>query len=584
MKRYLVLGPVICCISVIAAAQSHTWPPSNPGPAPIMQTLRLPGGKVLPSSLRWNLVWADQIVPQWVTPAQVGFAARNYIGTQKIFRDQLAEFEAVNSNFMAVSYHLAAGLNPAHNSDCPDPKDNSGSDFIGVVTPKRYVSEYTEYFRPWLVDRGIAENSPAFEAMFQHYDEVLPAKRVWHRDPYWLMNMDDAHWRAYLSAVSLEWMSGNGNQGMFFDVAVETNASLFNPNVWNPQPGNFDWWMAPHKPYGYAGTMDSRTKFSQYMNNTYRSYFQHVYRAFHAADTAFLVLPNTDQMITTVYDPVWLDGDAQGETVDGVMVESFGQATIGDMYLTLERIVRHVTGRGKILLAQAYPAQPEEAARLIGMFMLVKNENSYVNFLGNQGVEWYAAYEIDLGEQSPCPATLDPLREQGTGANSLWRRLYSRGMVLCNTADTEAGYLLAGSSWSIVRPVGGGDVRADGSLPSYSIEYTPAGHSVTIPSCDCVILRDTSSTGIAGTARPDDAVLRAFPQPAHGSVRIELGTGETSPHAVRLVDILGRSIPIRWSASAGEIDIRWTGIDAGVYVVLLESGGGMRSVRVVVAK
>ena len=77
MKRYLVLCPIVCCIAAVALAQPHSWPPVNPGPAPIMRMLRLPGGKVLPSTKVYNLVWADQIVPQWVTPAQAAFAARN---------------------------------------------------------------------------------------------------------------------------------------------------------------------------------------------------------------------------------------------------------------------------------------------------------------------------------------------------------------------------------------------------------------------------------------------------------------------------------------------------------------------------
>ena len=580
MKTLVVLALALCVVAAQhCIGQQHAWPPSAPGPAPIMTGITLGGGKVLPSTRRWNLVWADQIVPSWVTPGQVAFAARNFVGTQKIFRSQIPDFEAVNPNWLVLSYHLATCLNPAANSDCPDPKLNSGTDFIGVVAPKGYVSEYTEYFRPWLAAKGIAENSPVFEAMFQHYDAAAPGKRVWLGDPAWLMNLEDANWRTYVTETSLDWLRGNANQGMFFDVAVETNAYLFNPNASNPAPTDFDWWLSPHKPFGFPGDITSRNEFSPYMNQQFLRYFQHVYRQFHAGDTTYLVIPNVDQMITTVYDPVWLDGDANGETVDGAMIESFGHATGGDMYLTLERTIRHITGRGKILIAQSYPSTPAENLRLIGMFMLVKNAQSYVNFLSNSGVEWYPEYEIDLGTQSAVPATLDALRVAGSGGNGLWMRTYEKGAVLCNTSGAPIPYTLSGSGWSRVVCNGGGDVAADGSTLQQSLGAVAiSGVQVVLPS-DCVILQHAAATGIDAASAQQPSGLALYPQPADDFVTLQTNGEGDGIRSIRVYNSIGAEMTVsrREYTTNGKLlrlDVR--GYAPGIYTILVESSGTLQ--------
>ncbi|MBL0175755.1 MAG: hypothetical protein IPP94_10890 [Ignavibacteria bacterium] len=577
MRSIIVLALVLfCTASLRVTAQQHAWPPEAPGPAPIMTGITLGGGKTLPSTQRWNLVWADQIVPSWVTPGQVAFAARNFVGTQKIFRSQVPDFETLNPNWLVLSYHLATCLNPAANNDCPDPKLNSGTDFIGVVAPKGYVSEYTEYFRPWLAAKGIAENGPAFEAMFQHYDAAAPGKRVWLGDPAWLMNLEDANWRAYVTETSLDWLRGNANQGMFFDVAVETNAYLFNPNASNPAPTNFDWWLSPHKPFGFSGDITSRSAFAPYMNQQFLRYFQHLYRQFHAGDTTYLVIPNVDQMITTVYDPVWLDGDANGETIDGAMIESFGHATGGDMYLTLERTIRHITGRGKILIAQSYPASSGDNLRLIGMFMLVKNAQSYVNFLSNSGVEWYPEYEIDLGNQSQVPSTLEALRVMGGGSSGLWMRTYEKGAVLCNTSDAPIPYTLSGSGWSRVVCNGGGDVSADGTmLPQSLSAVAVSGVQVVLPG-SCVILQHAAATGIDAASARQPSGLTLYPQPADDVVTMQTNDEVWNIRSIKVYNAIGAEMPVQstdytTNGKVLRLDVR--GYAPGWYTVLVESGG-----------
>lgn len=466
-------------------SQPHTWPPGGTMPTPYFG---LPEGRTLSSSKRWNLVWADQIVPTWVSDSQVAFAARNYVGTQKIFADQAALFRAINPNFIVLSYHLAAGLNPLHNSDAPDPKTHPDLGFIGVVAPEGYVSEYTTHFLPWLDANGITPRSARYEEMFQHYDTADSAHRVWHQDPYWLMNVANDDWRSYVAETVRKWMEGNSNEGCFFDVVVETNVSLYNPKGSNPAPRDFDWWLAPHGPADAVGSLTDRTVFAAWQNERWLRYFQNVYRSFHRATVDRLVLPNVDQMVTTVYDPIWLDGDQNGETVDGAMMENFGGYTGFDMWQTLERGVRHLTSRGKVLIAQFDASTSAERLRRVAMFMLIKNESSYLNIINSTGVEWYPEYEIDLGDQTPLPSSFDAMRASGETWRSLWRRDYERGIVLVNTGDAPLDFTLPPGTWERIETDGGGAVNSDGTMQPQEIRRIPVSGTVSVSASDGLIL------------------------------------------------------------------------------------------------
>jgi hypothetical protein len=531
-----------------ADAQITRWPPEPSGAAPIMADLELAEHRFLPSTARWNLVWADQLRPYLLTPAKIVFAATHFMGSQKLWKDQSAEFRQHDDNFLMLTYHLAVGLNPARNDDCPDPKSLTGDGRIGVVAPEGYVSEWETHWLPWLQNAGIPTGEARFEDMFQHYDAVSLSNRVWHQDPYWLMNMDNADWRSYVAEVCLAWMTGNENEGCFFDVAVETSAWLYNPKAQNPAPGNFDWWAAPHRPSQRSVFFADRRELAAWTNAQYLGYFQSVYRRFHAASPQYLVIPNVDQMVTSVYDPTWLDGDAAGESVDGVMMEGFGNYRGYDMWLTLDRCVRHVTGRGKILIAQFSDHSAEERYRRTAMYMLVKNANCYINAVA-EDVRWYPEYEIDLGTQSAPPQTLEELRVAGSGDAGLWRRDYEGGMVLVNTSNAEIAYALpAERNWSVVRTSGGGIVGEDGIPQPQAIAYDPAPASVRVPASDGLILRSEIPTSVTGSVVRDFSI-DVWPQPAAQTLHVSISGVSSRPLRLWLTDVLGRSIVMESPAS-----------------------------------
>jgi hypothetical protein len=203
-------------------------------------------------------------------------------------------------------------------------------------------------------------------------------------------------------------------------------------------------------------------------------------------------------MVTTVYDPVWMDGDGNGETIDGAMIEGFGNYRGQDMYLTLERCIRHITGRGKILIAQFGADTPKERYRRTAMYMLVKNDNSYI-YINPGEVGWYPEYEIDLGKYFSIPKTLDELRIEGQGWQSLWRRDYENGLILCNTSensftintpDVPVNNNDICKEWFIIQTSGGGEVSEDGQKLSQTLIKIPQQPSTQlhIEPSECLII------------------------------------------------------------------------------------------------
>lgn len=564
MKIFFTIA--LCTILFCADAQIQSWPPGGNTPGP-MQFI-LPANRYIPSTKRFNLVWADQ----WfgLSSAKIQFVAQNYVATQKIFANQVSDYRAFNPNFLCTIYHLANGLNPLHNDDAPVPHTQTGSGCIGVVAPLGFVCEADNYFFPWLATNSITPASVQYENMFQHFDVIDSVHRVWHSDPFWHMNLSSSDWRNYVGDICINWMNGNQNEGCFFDVSVETMVSpLYNPNAGDPPPYNFNWYITPHGPVG--ATINTLNDFAIWMNNEYLNYYQYLYTRFHTATIDYLVIPNTDQMITGWYDPTWLDGNANGETIDGAMMESFGNATGSDMYLTLERGLRHITGRGKILIAQFYNNAQTERYRRTGMYMLIKNENSFINLVDGN-VNWFPEYEIDLGDQSAVPAIIDSLRVAGSGSASLFKRDYANGMVLCNTSANVFTFTLTGSNWNQVLTSGGGAVDVNGNIASQFISLAPVSSTVVVYPSDCLILKNTTSTEVAeNISSPFEMIVAQ--NLSENKVTIHISTKKTCRTEIFLSDMFGRKLATVFNGELNtgenkfEVDVR--DLAAGIYFIAM---------------
>jgi hypothetical protein len=275
------------------------------------------------------------------------------------------------------------------------------------------------------------------------------------------------------------------------------------------------------------------------MNDSYLKYFQAIYKKLHDSTVQYLVIPNVDQMVTTVYDPVWLDGDSTMKTIDGAMMENFGGYKAQDMWQTLERGLKHITSKGKILIAQFYDNSPAERMRRTAMYMLIKNENSYLNILKTGNVEWYPEYEIDLGNQSKLPDSLEKMRVKGADWHSLWRRDYDSGMVLVNTSDAEIKYNPYADNWAKIETSGGGEINDDGTIQAQEIKIIPFSGEITIPASDCVILKKLVKSNVEDNSKQSDFDIS--PNPASDKLYINYSEN-LQFNQIEIFNILGSKV------------------------------------------
>jgi MYXO-CTERM domain-containing protein len=456
------------------AAPSHPAGVTYPLTPAVVQPAGL--AQVLPSTRRYVLVWKDQLADaaQGITTAQKDFIVTHYVGSQKLFKHQIDEYRQKNPGFLMLVYHLAYGLNGA---DQTNPVGN-------ITGPEKFGQEDTDTFTPY-----VAAHTLTRENAYQHSAKPgTKANRVTYPDPYYLMDVASPEWRSYLFDTLLAWQGYAGTKatGVFLDVAF--------PPWYNYSPDA--WWTEP------AGGA-TRQALRDFWNPRAKSYYDAMRAAFTAtADhPRYLVIPNTDALVDGTDEPAYLDG------TDGVFTENWqvSLASPGDWNLSARRIEKYATSQGKVWMADVTKAGTDlsasERERLIGTYLLIRNGTSYVMF-GNSDVTWYPEYELDLGAYDAEPPTdLEGLRVAGTGgsAGGLYARTYASGLVLVNSS---AGALSHTLPTAMKRAVfsGGGDVGADGTMPSYSLAYdadVPAG-ALSVPAQSVVILRNPAGAPPAG--------------------------------------------------------------------------------------
>jgi len=424
----------------------------------------------LPSSRRYVMVWKDQLADatQSISDAQKDFIVTHYVGTQKIFKRQIDEYRERNPNFLMLVYHLAYGLN---GSDQSSPVGN-------ITGPDTYGQEDDDTFTPY-----VAAHSLTRENAYQHTS--MPgssSNRVEYPDPYWLMDLGSDEWRSYLYDTLVEWQGYASDQadGVFLDVAFFPWYS-YTPDAW---------WAEP------AGG-SSRADLRDFWNPLAKSYYQGMRDAFAKSDAhaRYLVIPNTDALIDGTDEPEFLEG------ADGVFTENWQSVLSGpgDWNLSARRIAKYATSAGKVWMTDITEAGTDltsaERELLIGTYLLLRNGTSYVMF-GNSDITWYPEYELDLGayDDEP-PADLEALRVAGDGGSQggLYLRSHASGLVLVNSsAETLSTTLTKG--FRLATFSGGGDVDADGTLPSFTLDYdtvVPAG-SFSLEGRSVAVLRDAA--------------------------------------------------------------------------------------------
>jgi hypothetical protein len=453
-------GAAIACVLFAAGAALADSHPKGV-PYPLTPAALQPSGlaQPLPSTRRYVLIWKDQLADavQTISAAQKQFIVTHYVGTQKVFQNQIDEYRAMNPNFLVLVYHLAYGLNGA---DQANPVGN-------ITGPNRFGQEDNDTFTPYVTAHSLTR-----ENAYQHTKAsgFTSADRVSYPDPFWLMDITSPEWTQYMTDTMTTWgqtFATTQADGFFFDVA-------FHP--WY-QYSPATWWSA------FAGA--THPALATWWNARAGSYFNALRSAFAPTGThaRYLVIPNPDALVDE--EPEFLD------STDGVFTENWQTITAGgDWADSLRRICLYATSVGKVWIADVTVTgttlSPQDREYLIGSYLLAKNGTSYIMF-GNSDITWYPEYEIDLGGYvAEPPQDIEQLRVGG-----VYERDYVAGVVYVNSSGSaqiaHVAKAMKRATWT-----GGGDVDAQGNLPAYTLSYAtdvPAG-PLSVPAYSAVILQD----------------------------------------------------------------------------------------------
>lgn len=405
---------------------------------------------LLPETRGGIKVWADQLEYDFSNQGINRFVAENFVGSQKLTKNKSDAIRAYNPNFIVVQYHPAFGSGLVNNITGP----NTWSQDVGEL--RRFVAEHPEY--------GDEENN------YMHWTENIdPDHRVAH---YWegtlewyLANLSFAGWQDYVITETIRRADEIGFNGTFFDVSYEP--------LWGYEPEG--WYEYP--PLSWT----SLDQVASGWNAIVGPYYRNIREAYHADGRNLLCLPNCDRMITGWYEPEYM------AEVDGGMVESWftGFPDEGDWELSASRILRTITGPGKVLIAQPHGGDDiAQRTWWVGNYFLLKSQTSYFYYAYASQPFWWAEYDIDIGEFVRMPPhDLADLRH----ASGVYVREYTQGLVLVNPSDTARSYPLD-RTYREVTFSGYGEITGN-FKPQVSVGLgTQHTGSITVPARSAIIL------------------------------------------------------------------------------------------------
>lgn len=423
----------------------------------------------LPSTKRYVLVWQDQMIPDSYSQGLIDWVVGHYVGTQKIFQNQIDKYRAKNPNFLNLVYHLSYGLNGA---DQANPVGN-------ITGANKYGQEDSDTFTPWLA----AHPNVQRESCYQHTGAQMTMQtRVSYPDPYWLMDIASPCWTQYLGETLVTWSgyATTKSDGIFFDVGF--------PPWYNYSPAT--WWTQP------AGG-STRQALLAWWNPRAKTYFDGLRTALAAGNghPRYIVIPNTDALVDGIDEPEFLAG------TDGVFTENWQAilANAGDWNLSARRIAKWATSAGKVWMGDVTKPgdqlTQQERELVIGTYLLLRNGTSYI-MIGNGDLTWWPEYEIDLGWYlAEPPADLEMLKVAGAGGSQggLYARQYVAGTVLVNSSASPQTYMVSGPMKRATFS-GGGAVDKNGNEVAQTLDYStdvPVG-PLMVPARGVIILRAAS--------------------------------------------------------------------------------------------
>ncbi|HET8894429.1 MAG TPA: putative glycoside hydrolase [Gaiellaceae bacterium] len=350
-------------------------------------------------------VFSDQL-PDGLSPGLLQFAATHYAGAQKLGASETLALKARNPSFFMIQYRLGLGL--------------------GRHTQIRFGDSWVN---EW----------PARPQAQWFYS--YRGSRVFQSWGWYLMNPDNASWRAYYVAQLRKQIATTYADGVFMDSTSVPND--FGADTFTPKLPAFD----PPWELAWSRRIERWLPFVQ-------------------RKVAKPVIVNAGSWVTTRERT-----DYSGAA--GIMLEGFATNLAPvDWQLELTRALGLIR-KGKVVICQSYPDVNDVPARMFDLasYLLIRGAHTYINFGEEIQVSWFPEYDVQLG------AGVDPpgLR-QDQGA---FVRRFANGLVVVNPGDSTLTYTLP-ETMRLVTPVGGGAVPDSGQPPAaWTLQTTPVG-SVTL--------------------------------------------------------------------------------------------------------
>jgi hypothetical protein len=354
-------------------------------------------------------VFVDQLTTQ-MTDAQKAFMATHAVGSQKLVKTLADSMRSYNPDFIVVQYHLAFGAGDISNID--------GNDWVSNWTFENAQEDFFEH-RSW---------------------STQPNQRVLQQDWNWYLTDPTGDWALYFIGNTLDRMDPLGEQfdGVFADSASQP---------WNTDPAK--WW---------EGSDDPHDMFTYWTPKT-QQFFDTVAAAYHTLPTYYYLIPNAGSYVTTISDITY-------DQCDGVMIEGFSHWDAGsyfdevDWRLQMSRI-RDLAIKDKIILCQTGVEVDNTVDRLfvLGSYMLIKDNYTYLNMLGPWGLEpqWWPEYSWNPGPAVEDWTTIDELQDP----DGCYVRHFDNGIVIVNPSD-ETRYYTTTKMYSHTMYASGGLLPEDG--------------------------------------------------------------------------------------------------------------------------
>jgi len=389
-------------------------------------------------------VFVDQL-PSSLSVAQRQFAASHYAGTQKQTSILVDLIRVYNPNFLHLQYRLGVresgqSVNYIHNDTWSNDWANINSHedwFVHDNQGNRVYQLYAGWLKEYCMDAsGLIEGNTTYG------------------------------WKEYWADAVISDAVASHADGVFAD---STHLPYAVPSdLWDSPMGS-----PPHT--AYIPHLEV--------------FYDYVYQQLDAANIYFI--PNIGGLITTVDTTTGYYTD-----VHGAMVEGFGTTYSDFDWRQQMNRTLNLIRNGKIFIAQngfGDPSNIEGRLWLLGNFLLVKHDKSFINMLANgvSQMHWWPEYDLDLGApvSSDVPSNISDLLVTG----GLYARRFERGLVLVNgsSSSTPKTYTLGPDDpHMLVRPYGGGEVSSDGTW-SGGIDLVDAGGSVTLGPWSAAILLQT---------------------------------------------------------------------------------------------